>query len=234
MNLDAKRLAVTMAALFVLALSGPAPAAVVGTSTGVFVNPTGPAGMTTTGVGTSNFSWGVGSPPPSSSLSFTGTAVNTPFDTPFSFGTLSYYNGTTLAGTEANSVDLRVNLTLTSPTGVNQNFDYLLGLINSPNDGDANHNADYVLFPSTLPSTSFSTGGRDYTLAFLGFGSLSGGGFLAVNEFHVLENCRASAQLIGEITDVTQPVPEPGTILLLGCGLAGLACYGKKRTRKQS
>lgn len=35
-----------------------------------------------------------------------------------------------------------------------------------------------------------------------------------------------------QYTDPTAPVPEPGTIALLGLGMAGLAVYGKRRQKK--
>lgn len=57
-----------------------------GTSSGSFINPMGPAGMLTTGVGTNSFTWGdgasFGSPP--SSLLFTGGAFSGFFETEFS------------------------------------------------------------------------------------------------------------------------------------------------------
>lgn len=197
-----------------------------GSTTGIFVNPIGPAGMITTGVGTNNFTWGSGSP---SSLHYTGAAISTDFNTIFSFGTLNYYNGVIAAGTEANSVDLLVNLSLTTPAGINQNFGYLLSLINTLNTSDPAASADYVIFPTAFPTTSFSVGGINYTLAFAGFGSISSGGFSITNEFHVLEGQTASAQLLGSIT--ASQVPEPSTLLLLGSGLLGFGFFARKRMR---
>ena len=37
---------------------------------------------------------------------------------------------------------------------------------------------------------------------------------------------------VGELGGTTPPVPEPGTMMLLGVGLFGLAVYGKRRTIK--
>ncbi len=211
---------------------------ILGSSSGVFTNPSGPSGMLVSGVGTSSFAWGnavpFGSAP--SRLTFAGNIFNTQTGSVFSFGALSYFNGTIAGGTQADGVDLDVQLALTAPSGINQNFTYNLGLINTVNTGDPNASADIVQFQTIFPTSSFMTGGVNYTLEFLGVGSIfpGGSGFSTLNQFHVFEGARANADLLGRITadfpnnPNPAPVPEPGTFILFGSGLVGLFLCRKK------
>jgi len=194
-----------------------------GESSGIFTNPDK---GTNTGVDTSSFGTGTGTP---TTLDFYGNLIDVNADTPFSFGTLTYFNGATTVDTTASTVDLVVNLLLTSPTGINQDFTYNLTFNMTSNVGTPQQQADYLYLPLVQPTTSFSFGGIDYTLEFLGFGAQDDNGFLTtIDQFHVYEYESSSAQLFGKFTESTA-VPEPATMLLFGTGIAGLAAVGRKK-----
>lgn len=208
-----------------------------GDSTGTFVNPQPATGITVTGVGTSTFTWGLGEGSPPNKLTYASTAFSgVPAETPFQIGTLTYFNGTTEIGTTPNSIDLNLVVNFTDPAGVNQNFDYTMQLISTPNTGDAQQNADYVIL-STFPSTTFTVDGVTYTMA-LGFQGTSSGGFgflQGSNEFFVEEGKTASADLFGTITtDITGVVPEAntdfaGVLMLLPFGAGAASMFRNRR-----
>ncbi len=213
-----------------LAVSGTTQAALFqGTSDGSFVNPTGPSGMVTTGVGTNAFTWGTGISSPPSSLGFTGASFDEDENTPFAFGTLDFFNGTISIPTRADTVDLSVSLNFTSPTGFVESFLFDLGLTTTPNTSDPDASADVVNFDNTVPSNFFSYDGTDYTLEFLGFGTLVGGGFTLQDSFLVREGESASVELLGRITSTPSAVPVPAAVWLFGTALIGLLGFGKRR-----
>ncbi|MBN1610589.1 MAG: choice-of-anchor K domain-containing protein [Polyangiaceae bacterium] len=194
------------AALGMYLITGVAHAGIIDlTTSGVFTNAE-PATAVFSGEGTSYFTWGQASPTVSS-LTFTGTTTSVDTDTPFEFGTLSYYNGTIVGDSGATSVDLTVSVDAgVSGAGV-QPFD--LGLINTLNiDYDPVASADYVTISADLGSANLTIGGEAYVLDFLGFSDWSGGGFSVGNEFHVYENQGASANLVGMLTHAPAAVPE--------------------------
>jgi hypothetical protein len=197
-----------------------------GTSSGIFDNPVGPGGMVTTGAGTSSFTWGTGSP---SSLSIAGNAFSTPAETAFLVGVLTYHNGTIVSGTNADSVDMLLTLSFTSPVGVSQSFSYNLGLINTLNNtGTPEGDADIVTLPS-VPSTTFTDGIDTYTLQ-LGFANFSASSFGGPNEFRVFENETATVDVVGKITTNLHGVPDNGsTLALLGLALASVGFIRRKR-----
>jgi hypothetical protein len=209
-----------------------------GNTNGIFVNPTGPTGMTVSGVGTNDFQWGVPFQSSTSRLIFSGDPfANITTDQFFNLGTLSYFNGTAWLGTEANTIDFRAILGFTAPTGIPaQNFDFDFTLVNTPNVGSAVQNADTVSLLSQFPTTVFNVGGIDYTLK-MGFGSVTGGGFSQTDKFSVLEGNWASAQLVGLITAINPPppsVPDTGSTLALMAmaivGVGGVRQYLARKT----
>lgn len=180
-------------------------------SSGVLVNATGAPNLSIGGIGTNTFNWGVGVDSPPSSLSFVGKSIQGAIpEQPFVIGSLSYFNGSVLAGTEAHSIGLETTLTF---SGLTQSFDYGLTLINTPNTSNPLASADSVLLSNSLPSARFDLNGVNYTVN-LAFGTVTGGGFSQVNQFFVLEGGSASADLIGSITastsTTTPPVVTPG------------------------
>lgn len=196
---------------------------IAGNSTGIFDNAVGPSGMVTTGEGTSSFTWGTGSPP--SSLSFAGLAFDTNTEVFFDIGDITYFNGAIAAGSQADTVDLQVELTFTNPAGLNESFVYLLQLVNTPNTSDPNASADIVIFPDDLPTSTLNIGGSTFSLG-LEFGTVSGGGFTSQNTFSVLENQSATVRLRGIVTQV----PEPATLALFGLGLLGIGVARRRKT----
>jgi hypothetical protein len=189
----------------------------IGESSGIFTN--NDEGVVT-GIGTNFFTWGT--PVTSvSSLSFTGL----PFDVGvrtgyvygprarldsevFPLGDLAYHNGTINSGTQANVVDLAVTPTITDPVNfLPATFSATLGLINSPNTSDPIESADYVLLPSAISPVPFLTpGGAPLTLEIPGFGAVTGSGFTTVDQFFVLEEQNASAQLLGRFVPACEPI----------------------------
>jgi|GEM_PF-3202800 len=220
MKLTNKTLGLT--ALAVLASASQALAVTFsGSTSGVFDNALGDAGLVTTGEGTSNFTWGdndasIGVPPPPNSLSFAANTFNDiACDETFDVGTVTYYNGTTLLGTNATSVELLVDVAFTLPNVGLVPFTYVLTLNTTPNiPGPVN---DFISLPD-IPSQAFSLGGIQYIL------TLS---FSGKPVFSVPENSSATSALTGMIACV----PESGSSLaLLGGGM--LLVSGVRRKLK--
>jgi hypothetical protein len=158
-----------------------------GNSTGSFVNPA-PGTATVTGVGTNNFTWGSGTP---STLSFTPIAFSGDPNQVFSIGKLDFFNGIIAGGSEADSVDLSLNITFSGGPTINRIASF--SLVNTTNTSDPIESADIVSLVSggfTLSSfnvleevsaqadllVKFTTSGND--LQIVGFGNPSGGGFV--------------------------------------------------------
>ena len=143
-----------------------------GFATGVFSNPVGPAGFTSTGIGTNSFSWGTPNPT-SSSVTFVGNSNIVIPGTPpgavygsanqanrptFSLGTLTYVNGTTQLGTEATGVQLDTTVTFTVPfQTAPATLHAMFGINTTPNTTDPIASADQLNLLTNLSTVTFTT-----------------------------------------------------------------------------
>jgi hypothetical protein len=192
------------------------PFPIEGSGTGAFLNPQGPSGMVTTGTGTDIFSWGIPFTANhiSSSLSFVGNNFDTETETEFIIGTLSYTNGTIVGYTDADTVALNIDIIFETPTGVSRSFVYQLELVDTPNVGTPDNQADFIRLSRFNSPAVFTVDGVTYTLK-VTFGDLTSetGGFTEKREFFVYEGQSASAELKGKITACSDLPPTGACIL---------------------
>ncbi len=169
-----------------------------------------------TGVGTSDFTWGVASVAGASpnQLSFQGSPFTALENESFKVGDLTYFNGTILAETGIASVPLNFELTFSAPIMVSQVFSIDFEILTTQNVGTADENADAVLPVALMGEQSLSAYGSDYTLSLVGFSQ--DGGLTTTKELRVLEDARTTASLFGRIVAVpdepSSRIPEPGAI----------------------
>lgn len=173
-----------------------------GTSTAAFENPDGGV---TTGVGTPNFTWGEGfegSLP--SRFAFAPNRINARSGKPFSLGRLTYFNGETVIGTEANQVDLVLEIGLTKPEiGNAPPLQHTLKMRSTENTDDPDASADVVSLGAGT-TINIKIKRKNYALRILGFGSASSGQFTPEQQFVVREQATDTADLIAEFA----PVPD--------------------------
>ena len=234
-----------LAGFFMLCMVGISEASLIEvTSTGSFSNSNGKddsfgSFLNSNGEYDSFFKTGTGTP---TKLTFNSATSGVSFDTDnnmisdlcFAFGRLTYFNGTTDAGSAAKEVELKVSMDIVSmdtkyPLNISRDFIYTLSFGMTKNDGTDQENADFLSFPTKQPSNKFSFYGVDYTLVFTAFVKPDDKGFIPVpgDKFHIYEDIESSIQLLGQFTKCA--VPVPGAIWLFGSGLAGLAVLRKRK-----
>lgn len=190
-----------------------------GDASGAFSNPMGEKGMITNldqGKSSNLFSWGrdyflktekapENAPNLSqSSMSFYGSGFkNVKSGDPFLLGALQYYNGTIVDGSKADSVvfTVRLNVRLSGVVKSAQ-FDFKFDIFDIVNSyEDEWEDADYVRLASTTSAQVLDFNGIFYRLE-LEFGNASKEGYTKFNEFHVLEEEKAKAELYGRLIEV--------------------------------
>lgn len=208
--------------------------ATVGHATGAFLNssPTCPP-ASCWGLGSDTVQWGVGDP---GGLQFVGSSYAPQVGEVFKLGTLYYYNGSTVAGSEINGVDLDIALSFDNVAEANFNHHTRLSITNTPNiAGNPVASADFVAF--TVGGFNYSFNVFEGNLAWVdvmakltpalgvvpGVGAASDKdtdltGVPGATGFTVALAGFANPSSGGFIT----PVPEPGSALLLLLGLGGV------------
>ncbi len=195
---------------------------IAGNSGGSFSNPLGEQNMITNLVsgGSSNyFAWGrdyllkgetldplaLGQLKQSSlkfeGLSFNGLSSGERFE----IGSLSYYNGSILEGSAANSVSFATDLNFTMngvAVSTSFHFDFeLINVINKNNPLDPWADADYVRLATSTASEILNFNGIQYRFQ-LEFGTSTPAGIALFDEFHVLEGRTATTKLYGTLVEV--------------------------------
>ena len=168
--------------------------------------------------------WG-GGQPTQSGYRFDGSApaaFDVDINEEFDLGNFTHFNYQINAGTGVDSVLLSISMAISvdrNPYATPLSFTFLHEETTNSGNGCCD---DIVSFESLVSSEAFEIDGALYTLDLRGF---SQGGGPTMEELITSEGADNMAQLRGVFTKV----PEPGTLALLGLGLAGL---GLSRRRK--
>lgn len=144
----------------------------------------------------------------------------------FVLGRFTHFNFPIPAGTAITSAQLNLttHLTIDGTPLTEGPFTFSFLHNETPNTSLLCCN-DIVNFSNVVSSDTFSIGSVDYTLAMTGF---LGADNMPVNSFSTQERRVNRARVTAMFTEVAIPIPEPGTLALLGLGLLGLAALRKR------
>lgn len=182
---------------------------------------------TFTGVGTNTFTWGQPSAPSTlpNKLIFDGSSFSGNTDSVFKIGELRYFNETVLKGTSVEFVPLNLNLSLNSPVGINQAFDFDFRLVNTANTptNPPQENADFVFLDTNLSYNTFTFAGNKYTLELTGFNP-----DVPLFNIQALEGGTSTTSVYARI----KTIPEPATIA--GLSLLGIYLISRKKSLQKN
>lgn len=167
-----------------------------------------------------------------SGLGFTGAAsASSPMTfalgDAFSFGQLRHFNNPIFSGTAASEAFLNISMDFSDPGGLSNVFDFTFAIDETPNAPGPPASDDRISIPGAHQSQIFEYAGIVYTFEFLGFGDSADH---LISSFTSPEGTTNATELWGKIT-ASNPVPEPGTMLLLGVGLLGAANVARRRVK---
>ena len=192
-----------------------------------------PSGLTANGpAGSAFFQWGTASTTSSyahpSAIWFSSIAVNNvTLEQTFDLGYIYYRNGTINAETGASKVDFTLTFNIPGLPGPIEST-FTSNLINTPNTGTAEQNADIVSLVNSMSPTAYKDGnGNTYYLKLAVDEATLQNSLSTESEFRVVEGSVGRATLTGTFTTGIGAVPEPSSAILAGLGT--LVAFRRRR-----